>query len=149
MTFTRHKFAAANTALLRKIEVSVFRDGTSQMLMNAARSALMFFKPDEPGSSSDHTPDFSSPEPMEVANFISDLIPSALEILDEKFFRSPLFPVVILYDISELYGFGITSVDDAYIAQVNLTRTDKTTRKLCCVSGFRISWTTRLRGLDR
>lgn len=90
MTFTRNQLAVANTALLRKIEVCVFPDDTYQMLMKAAKSALMFFKPAEPGSLSHHTPDFCSPEPTEVANFLRDLIPSALEILDEKFFSAIL-----------------------------------------------------------
>ena len=59
------------------------------------------------------------PPPEEVKALMQSLLPSPAEIFTESFLRSPLFAVVLLKDIADLYEF--VNIDDSFLQALELS----------------------------
>lgn len=63
------------------------------------------------------------PDPSEVCETLSSLLPSPDTVLTEEFIKSPLFPVTLSRDIAKLFGFG--DVSDDVVTHLGLSDLDR------------------------
>jgi len=75
----------------------------------------------EPPQSATSPP--SMPSPERVLSLIQNLLPPPSEIFTSEFFKLPLFPVAILYDIAEFYGCHETP--EEFTHELSLPSADK------------------------
>ena len=115
--------------LLKKVAVVNFTDKVAIYLTSSAKSTLKLFPVAAEGTS-------IPPEEEDVAMFMRDMLPPPLGIFTDQFFCSPLFPIVLLHDVAEFYGFSKT--EDTYIRNMNRMESEKSNEKI--ISHVWISW---------
>jgi len=121
MTTTRSQ-TFSNFERLKKLSaIACMRDDTAKELMSVSKSILDTFPVVAPDGSS-----IPLPEPEVVETLMKDLLPAPIDIFSEQFFRSLLFPIVMLKDIASLYGF--IEIEDDIMQTLQLSHEEKTTR---------------------
>ncbi len=92
---------------MKRANVSLAREEAGIALVTAARNVLEQFplvaEPEAGASSS--ASDLQPVDPKEVAEMLVGLLPSPHSLLTDEFYRAPLFPVVLLKDVADLYSF--------------------------------------------
>lgn len=56
------------------------------------------------------------PDPLEICEAISDMLPGPSSVFTAEYFRGPVFPVKVLFNIADLFGFD--GIPDDFMAQV-------------------------------
>ena len=98
-TTTRAQVSAHYDRLKRRVETVIPREDLLKELVDVAKAVLDMFPID--GSASAST---AMPDPEEVEEFMQSLLPSPVDVFTDSFFRAPLFALVSLYKVADLYG---------------------------------------------
>lgn len=114
--------------ILKKINSATFTDELSFTLLYAAKSSLQFFSPAGSPEGSSQSSMFFTPDPGEIDEYLRDLVPPPWQIFTQNFFTMSLFPVTVLVDVAELYGFGQTPIE--YVQALSLSPADKNNKCL-------------------
>ena len=98
-TTTRGQLFAHYDRLKRRVDTVTVRDDLLTELVGVAKAVLDMYQIESSDSASTAIPDHD-----EVAEFMQSLLPSPVEVLTDSFFRSPLFALVSLFKVADLYG---------------------------------------------
>ena len=98
-TTTRAQVSAHYDRLKRRVETVIPNDNLLKEPVGVANAVLDMFPIYGAASASAAMPDAE-----EVEKFMQSLLPSPVEVFTDSFFRAPLFALVSLYKVADLYG---------------------------------------------
>lgn len=72
-------------------------------IVNTTKYTMEFFSlPDEPSGKTTHVL-FTTPDPKEVCEYLTELLLPPTQVFEEVFYSIPMFPILILYGAKKLF----------------------------------------------